>query len=83
VEQIIKQYIVNEFVPDITVDELATDYDLLAGGMIDSLSLLKVIAWLQERFGLDIDQIELAPEYFRTVAEISAFVQCNSTPERR
>jgi acyl carrier protein len=60
--------------PDISVSELPADYDLLAGGVIDSLALLKVVDWLGERFRLPLDDIELSPENFRTVNDISAFV---------
>ena len=54
--------------------ELPPDYDLVATGVVDSLGLLKVIAWLEDRFGLAIDDLELDPESFRSVAAIDAFV---------
>lgn len=74
---IVKRFIVSNFVPDLHVDQLADDYDLLGGGVIDSLSLLSVITWLQERFHIDMDRVELAPDHFRTVNDIVAFVGRN------
>jgi acyl carrier protein len=44
---------------------------------VDSLGLLKVIGWLEREFGLSVDQIELAPESFRSVNEIDKFIQRN------
>lgn len=70
----ITQYIVDEFVPDVRTADLAADYDLFAGGVIDSLALLKVLDWLGDRFQLDLDEIELSPDNFRTVQDINAFV---------
>ena len=35
----IKGFIVEEFMPDISVDELESDFDLLNGGVVDSLGL--------------------------------------------
>ncbi|MDX8050596.1 AMP-binding protein [Lentzea sp. BCCO 10_0798] len=70
----ITKFIVEEFVPDISAEDLAADYDLLAGGVIDSLGLLKVIAWLEDRFELAVDDIDLEPDSFRTIAAINAFV---------
>jgi acyl carrier protein len=70
----IKQFVIDEFLPDVTGDDLTTDYDLVATGVIDSLGLLKLIAWLEERFELPIDDLELDPDSFRTIEAIDAFI---------
>ncbi|MCS0602261.1 acyl carrier protein [Streptomyces sp. LP11] len=72
--QAIKEFVVEEFLPDVSPAELDADYDLLANGVIDSLGLLKVIAWIEDRYGIDTDTVELRPESFHTVAAIDAFV---------
>jgi acyl-coenzyme A synthetase/AMP-(fatty) acid ligase len=72
--QEITKFVVEEFLPDVPAGELAADYDLLAGGVIDSLGLLKVIAWLEDRFALAVDDIDLEPDSFRTIAAINEFV---------
>ncbi len=73
--QTITKFIVNEFLPDIPVESLEADYDLLSGGVIDSLGLLKVIAWLEDRFDVVVDDLEIAPDNFRTVAAMNAFIK--------
>lgn len=60
--------------PDVPVEELESDYDLLEGGVVDSLGLLKVVAWLETEFDIGVDDAELGPESFRTVDAIKAFV---------
>jgi acyl carrier protein len=70
----ITQYIVDEFVPDVRLADLAADYDLFAGGVIDSLALLKVLDWLGDRFQLNLDDVELSPDNFRTIHNINAFI---------
>ena len=70
----IKQFIVDEFMPDVPVEELDADFDLLTGGVVDSLGLLKVVAWLEDEFDIGVDDSELGPDSFRTVAAIKAFV---------
>lgn len=70
----VKQYIVASFLPDATVDELRSDYDLLANGVIDSLGLLRLVSWLAERFQLPIDDLDIAPEDFASVDAICAFI---------
>jgi acyl carrier protein len=63
----IKGFIVEEFMPDISVDELESDFDLLTGGVVDSLALLQFIAWMEEEFDITIDESELEPDSLRTV----------------
>jgi acyl carrier protein len=70
----IKTFIVEEFMPDVPVEDLESDYDLLEGGVVDSLGLLKVVAWLETEFDIGVDDAELGPESFRTVDAIKAFV---------
>lgn len=73
--QTITKFIVDEFLPDVSAESLAADYDLLSGGVIDSFGLLKVIAWLEDRFDVAVDDLEIEPDNFRTVAAINAFIQ--------
>lgn len=73
--QTITQYVVEEFLPDVSPDELATDHDLLADGVVDSLGLLKLIAWIEDRFDITVDDSALDPDNFRTVDAIDAFVE--------
>lgn len=71
---VITQYIVEEFLPDVAAEDLPVDHDLLADGVIDSLGLLKLIAWIEDRFGLPIGDEAMDPENFRSVRAIDAFV---------
>jgi acyl carrier protein len=70
----VKQFIVDEFMPDVPVSELDADFDLLTGGVVDSLGLLKVVAWLETEFDILVDDSELGPESFRTAAAIADFI---------
>jgi acyl carrier protein len=78
----IKQFIVEEFLPDISTDDLPLDHDLLADGVIDSLGLLKLIAWIEDRFGLSVDDAAMDPDNFRSVQAIDAFVSHAVHPVR-
>lgn len=82
-ELIIKQFIVEEFLPDVSIDGVDTDYDLVAGGVIDSLGLLKIIAWLEHRFSINADDVDLEPNDFRSVAAIASFVTQNTSVGER
>ena len=71
----VKQFIVDEFMPDVPVEELDADFDLLTGGVVDSLGLLKVVAWLEAEYDIGVDDSELGPDSFRTVRAIHDYVE--------
>lgn len=71
---LIRNFILNEFLPGVQPEQLAIDYDLIASGTIDSLSLLRILAWLEDRFGIPIDDVEIAEHNFISVAAICQFV---------
>lgn len=51
------------------------DVSLLREGIIDSLGVVELVAFLQTRFGLKVEQSEVRPENFDSVAKLAAFVR--------
>ena len=41
----------------------------------DSLSLLKLVLFVQEKFGIGVDDVDLVPEHFDSVDAISAYLR--------
>lgn len=70
----VKQFIIDEFEPGVPADELPDDYDLLANGVIDSLGLLTLVSWLENRYSLGIDAMDVSPLNFRTVDAITGYL---------
>lgn len=73
--QKIKAFITDELAPDIDAAELPDDYDILSNGVVDSLSLERLVAWTGEEFSVPINDIDLAPEDLSSVARINAFIE--------
>jgi acyl carrier protein len=76
----IREFIVEEFMPDMSPDELEDDFDLQTGGAVDSLGLLKLVAWLESEYGISVDESELGPESLRTVNSINEFINERREP---
>lgn len=55
--------------------ELADDQSLVQAGILDSLSILMLLAYLNETFGITLDADALDPKAFDTVDAIETFVQ--------
>lgn len=70
----IREYVAEQFLPDVSPDEIAADFDLIDSGTIDSLSLLRLISWLAGYYDLSLDDIPIAPERFRSIQAIEEFV---------
>jgi acyl carrier protein len=76
----IREFLVEEFMPDMSPDELDDDFDLQTGGAVDSLGLLKLVAWLESEYGISVDESELGPESLRTVDAINDFINERREP---
>jgi len=75
VEKVINDYISREIVPDASLLPLANDTSLLDSDIIDSLSLVRLVVFLEERFGITIGDTELLPENFASVNAICAYLR--------
>jgi acyl carrier protein len=65
--------------PDLPVEQLETNYDLLTGGVIDSLGVLRVLVWLEDTFQIPLDDAEIAPQSFRSVEVINDSIESMHT----
>jgi len=75
VETVINDYISRELVQDPALLPLANETSLLTSGIIDSLSLLRLVVFLEERFGITMGDADLLPENFATVNTICAYLR--------
>lgn len=53
---------------------VAGDTDLLVTGLVDSVGVFEIVAWLQQATAVDIDPIHIVIENFRTVDQMVALV---------
>ena len=71
----VKDYILSEFLPGEDPDELKADTPLITGGILDSISTLKLVGFLEEQFGINLAAHEASVDYLNTIADIDALVQ--------
>jgi acyl carrier protein len=71
----VKNFIVQNFAADVPADQLDPDLNLLDSGVVDSLGLLRLIAWVGERYDIAVAEADISPDNFRSVDAISAFVE--------
>ena len=58
-----------------TFSKTVKDSDsLLDSGLLDSVGIFELVTFLEETFGIKIEDEAIVPEHFETVALIAAFV---------
>jgi acyl carrier protein len=72
----LEAFIVDEVALGRGLRSIDPDEDLLASGIIDSLGVTQLVAFLEERYGIRVTDGELTPANFRTLAAIEEFVGC-------
>jgi acyl carrier protein len=70
----IEQFIVDELLIGGNKSRINPDESLFASGVLDSLSLLRLIAFIEEQFGVVVDDAEVVPDNFQTINEINGFI---------
>lgn len=74
-ETVINGYISKELVQDPSLLPLGNATSLLETGILDSLSLLRLVVFVQEQFGITVDDADLVPEHFDTVDAVCAYLR--------
>jgi acyl carrier protein len=74
ITQTVRDYILNEFLPGEDPAELTDATPLITGGILDSISTLKLVVFLEERFGLMVEAHEAGIDHLDTVARIAELV---------
>lgn len=70
----VRDYILKEFLPGVDPSELTDSTPLITGGILDSLATVKLVASLEEKFGIEIQPHEASMTYMDTVADIATLV---------
>jgi acyl carrier protein len=71
--QQIRQFITTNFYVPAEAD-LTDDASLLDRGIIDSTGVMEVIGFLEDTFGVKVQDEELVPENLDSIGRIAAFV---------
>ena len=72
---VINDYISRKLVQDATLLPLANAKPPQETGVLDSLSLLRRVLFVQERFGIVMDDADLVPEHLASVDTLCAYVR--------
>ncbi|MBI5203177.1 MAG: acyl carrier protein [Elusimicrobia bacterium] len=55
--------------------DMSDDDSLVTGGVIDSLGVTQLVGFVQREFGFKVEQHDIRPENFDSIAKLAAFVR--------
>lgn len=71
----IKQFILTEVAAELNLECLEDNEPLIESGIVDSLGVLKIMAFLEESFGLDLSSDQVKLENFKDIDTIRNLVE--------
>jgi acyl carrier protein len=74
VEQELEQFIVGKFGRRRGMRSIGPDDDLIRGDVVDSLGLIELVDFIEERFGVRIDDDDVVIANFRDIRSIERLI---------
>jgi acyl carrier protein len=75
IREAVKGYILEEFLPGEDPGELRDDTPLITGGILDSIATLKLVAFVEETYGIELQPHEADAEHLNTITDITSLVR--------
>lgn len=73
-KQTVKDYILKEFLPGEKPEQLTDSTPLITGGILDSLTTLKLVSFLEDQYGIQIEAHEADVDNLNTIDKIANLV---------
>jgi acyl carrier protein len=71
IRQVVRTYILNEFLPGERPESLTNQTALITGGILNSIATVKLVTFLEDRYAVEFETHELTGEYLNTVDDIT------------
>jgi acyl carrier protein len=75
IEEELRQYILEEFLPGEKPSNLTDDTPLRTSGILDSVATLKTVTFVEEHYGIEVEAHEAGVENFDSIRAIASFVR--------
>jgi acyl carrier protein len=75
IERRIREYVTRELLYDRDLVELGDEQSLLAPGLLDSVAILRLVAWIEDEFGFTLLDDDVVPENLETIRRLADLVR--------
>jgi acyl carrier protein len=74
-QDLIRRFVAENFLFNPNGTELDANTSFLEAGIVDSLGIMELVHFVEERFGIPVGDEEVVPANFDSVNRLAAFVQ--------
>lgn len=74
VREELEKFILNELAVDQDRQSIELDEDLIMQGIIDSMGVIKLSTFMEEKFGIKVSDMDMVPENFQNIDSLTKFV---------
>lgn len=74
IEAEIERFIVDELVEE-DLAQIDPDESLIERGLLDSIAVLRLMAFIEEQFGVTVDEGDVVPDNFETINSLKVFLE--------
>lgn len=74
----LEKFILTELAFDHDKKSIAPDEDLLIQGIIDSMGIMRLATFIEEKFGIKVTDEDLIPENFQNINSIKNYISLKS-----
>jgi len=74
IERVVRDHLAPRLMPGSPPESLPRDRPLISGGLLDSISTVALITFLEQQFGVTFEAHEIGIDYLDTVADIAATI---------
>ena len=81
IEKKLKNFVLAEFAEQIEQKSIDVNDDLLSMGIVDSMGVLQIVNFIEEHFGIKVEDEEITIDNFRTISAVARFVNDSQSSE--
>ena len=74
IQQTVKDYILQEFLAGESPDSLDVSTPLISGGILDSISTLKLVSFLEDQYSVEFAAHEVSADHIDSLGSIAKIV---------
>jgi len=70
----LKKYIRDELAPGYDLNDLDEEQSLIETGILDSMGIVKLVAFIEEQYQIKVEDEDLLPENFEKISSIAELI---------
>ena len=71
----VKEYILTEFLPGESPESLTDSVSLITGGILDSIATMRLVVFLEEKYGVQFEAHEMSPDKLDSLTAIAETIR--------